>query len=307
MFSLLWFSALVSMIALFLGLFVYQNIYRVPSKKEKKQLLGIFHETHLYKVEKEGIPTSYLYGLMHIRKKKFVLPKNLLAKKKEIKTLITELDYKEDHLLFERRKAIANLLIKFYQSTPTLFRETRYFFDHLILYQNQTSFLNFGMPWLVIQEKGAIVYTELLLYGFFKGSKKEGLESFLFNRETLGKLGSAERDAIDTLLNLLLYESHPLFREKIKSDLASYDRSRVAHSKEDLTLLHLRNKVELRNVAWMPKILSNLEEGNALIAVGALHLFWRSGLIKKIEEAGYKVSKITEDGEDYKEQSKKKE
>ncbi|MFL9989028.1 TraB/GumN family protein [Paraburkholderia sediminicola] len=54
-----------------------------------------------------------------------------------------------------------------------------------------------------------------------------------------------------------------------------------------------RIMVEERNAAWMPKLHTYLDEGNAVIVVGTMHLPGESGLIQKLRNDGYKVDAIS--------------
>jgi hypothetical protein len=50
--------------------------------------------------------------------------------------------------------------------------------------------------------------------------------------------------------------------------------------------------VIFRNKAWMPKILRELNKGDAFIAVGADHLFGTAGIIALLTNHGYVVTRV---------------
>lgn len=50
--------------------------------------------------------------------------------------------------------------------------------------------------------------------------------------------------------------------------------------------------LDKRNVAWIPELEKLLEEGNAFIAVGALHLPGEIGVIELLREKGYKLTPL---------------
>ncbi|WP_081059716.1 TraB/GumN family protein [Burkholderia stagnalis] len=54
-----------------------------------------------------------------------------------------------------------------------------------------------------------------------------------------------------------------------------------------------RLMVEERNLAWMAPLQCYLDEGNALVLVGAGHLAGRAGLIRLLEQAGYRNEAMT--------------
>lgn len=47
-----------------------------------------------------------------------------------------------------------------------------------------------------------------------------------------------------------------------------------------------------RNNSWMPKILASLPKEPCFIAVGALHLFGREGLIRQLTAEGYTLTPL---------------
>ena len=53
-----------------------------------------------------------------------------------------------------------------------------------------------------------------------------------------------------------------------------------------------RLMVDERNAAWMPKLRGYLDEGHAVILVGAMHLPGPDGLISRLRSAGYTVTPI---------------
>nr|WP_241023848.1 TraB/GumN family protein [Burkholderia sp. Ac-20365] len=53
-----------------------------------------------------------------------------------------------------------------------------------------------------------------------------------------------------------------------------------------------RIMVDGRNAAWMPRLRRFLDEGHAVIVVGAMHLPGENGLIQKLSNDGYRVERI---------------
>ncbi|SDF77627.1 hypothetical protein SAMN05216466_10138 [Paraburkholderia phenazinium] len=50
--------------------------------------------------------------------------------------------------------------------------------------------------------------------------------------------------------------------------------------------------VDERKAAWIPRLRQHLDEGRAVILVGAMHLPGPSGLINRLRSAGYTVKPI---------------
>ena len=53
------------------------------------------------------------------------------------------------------------------------------------------------------------------------------------------------------------------------------------------------NLVDKRNAAWMTKLPKLMQESPCFIAVGAMHLGGKNGLIKLLEKEGYKLTSIS--------------
>lgn len=64
----------------------------------------------------------------------------------------------------------------------------------------------------------------------------------------------------------------------------------------DAALSH-RILVSERNIAWMPRLIAELNAGNAVIAVGAAHLPGKDGIVTLLTNAGYKVLPIMVPGQ----------
>ncbi|HIH2745407.1 TPA: TraB/GumN family protein [Burkholderia lata] len=86
-------------------------------------------------------------------------------------------------------------------------------------------------------------------------------------------------DGIRDAMNRGDYES---LREQVDQSFGSADGA--------ATMDHIM--VDERNAAWMPKLRRYLDEGHAVILVGAMHLPGPQGLISRLRSAGYTVTPI---------------
>jgi uncharacterized protein YbaP (TraB family) len=50
--------------------------------------------------------------------------------------------------------------------------------------------------------------------------------------------------------------------------------------------------LDRRNEKWLPKLVPELERGGAFVAVGAAHLLGEHGLLRVLEQRGYRVSRV---------------
>jgi uncharacterized protein YbaP (TraB family) len=63
-------------------------------------------------------------------------------------------------------------------------------------------------------------------------------------------------------------------------------------SDQDLQRVFLDRMVDLRNERMAKRLAARFAEGNAFVAVGALHLSGERGILKLLEENGYRVSRV---------------
>ncbi|MBV1880548.1 MAG: TraB/GumN family protein [Pseudomonadales bacterium] len=102
-------------------------------------------------------------------------------------------------------------------------------------------------------------------------------------RETI-----AEVDTIDTLLE----ETLRLYLSEDIAGLLQLNNEYVSASNSKVLTLFLRQLVENRNHTMFDRMQVRLKEGNAMIAVGALHLPGNEGLLFLLESAGYRLISI---------------
>ena len=50
--------------------------------------------------------------------------------------------------------------------------------------------------------------------------------------------------------------------------------------------------VDNRNAAWLKKLPSMLKDASCFVAVGAMHLGGKNGLVKQLQKAGYKIKAV---------------
>jgi uncharacterized protein YbaP (TraB family) len=76
-----------------------------------------------------------------------------------------------------------------------------------------------------------------------------------------------------------------------QGDYASlYTQVVASLGNEEYAEEYIRIMVDERNHAWMPKLKNYLNDGGALVVVGAMHLSGKNGLIKLLRKSGYEVS-----------------
>ncbi|TCL08155.1 hypothetical protein BXY66_0188 [Shimia isoporae] len=156
---------------------------------------------------------------------------------------------------------------------------------------------------------------------------KKGLDH-LIEQETTGKADMGSLDSTQGLLEVLasdsLEEQLRQLRWSLELDLmadtgnempammAMYaaediqliwelgQHTTLSRAKDDATIMELAallaeveaQLIERRNLQWVERLIPELAETPSLVAVGALHLPGEAGLLRLLENAGYKVTRL---------------
>ncbi|MDD3322359.1 MAG: TraB/GumN family protein [Paludibacter sp.] len=132
-----------------------------------------------------------------------------------------------------------------------------------------------------------------------KGKKVIGLETIDQQIAILFGNGSLQRQA-DILVETIHQKDSVLTEIKYVNSL--YKKGEIDELLElsnrrgnvnDMTDEEFDKLVDKRNLNWVSKLPQLMEESPCFIAVGALHLGGKNGLIKLLEKGGYKVRAVT--------------
>jgi len=132
-----------------------------------------------------------------------------------------------------------------------------------------------------------------------KGKKVLGLETIDQQIAILFGNGSLQRQA-DILVETIHQKDSVLTEIKYVNSL--YKKGEIDKLLElsnrrgnviDMTDEEFDKLVDKRNLNWVSKLPQLMEESPCFIAVGALHLGGKNGLIKLLEKGGYKVRAVT--------------
>jgi len=129
-----------------------------------------------------------------------------------------------------------------------------------------------------------------------KGKKVIGLEtaeqqiSFLFGNSTLERQADILVETMQQKDSVIkeMYHLNKLYKTGKIEELVSLGKKRA--NKTDLTEEEYAKLVDNRNIAWVSKIPTLMNESSCFIAVGAMHLGGENGLIKLLKKAGYKLT-----------------
>jgi uncharacterized protein len=131
-----------------------------------------------------------------------------------------------------------------------------------------------------------------------KGKKVVGLETVEQQIEVLFGNGSLKRQA-EVLVKTIQHKdsimtemSHlnKLYKAGKLDELVSLSKGKG--NVTDMTYEEYAKLVDNRNANWLTKLPDLMKESSCFVAVGALHLAGKNGLIKQLEKAGYKVKAV---------------
>ena len=132
-----------------------------------------------------------------------------------------------------------------------------------------------------------------------QGKRVRGLESIDEHLAVLDDM--AEEVQVAMLESTVAYANQTdqlqeeLTRFYLARDLAAIQRFMIEpalRSEPDITRAFLQRLIVARNRTWLARIKRLLAAGNAFIAVGALHLPGETGLLRLLQAAGFRVSRV---------------
>ena len=131
-----------------------------------------------------------------------------------------------------------------------------------------------------------------------KGNKVIGLETVNQQIDFLFGNGSLERQA-DILVETIQHKDsavtemitlNKLYRAGKIEELIEMSKAKVSIAK--MTDEEYAKLVDNRNADWITKLPSYFKETSCFVAVGAMHLGGKNGLVKQLQKMGYKVTSI---------------
>ena len=131
-----------------------------------------------------------------------------------------------------------------------------------------------------------------------KGKKVIGLETVDQQIEVLFGNGTLERQA-NVLVEAIQH------KDKILSEMIQLNKlykagkidelAELSKGKDNITKMteeEYAKLVDNRNAEWLKKLPSILKDGSSFIAVDAMHLGGKNGLVKQLQKAGYKIKAV---------------
>lgn len=265
----------------------------------------------LWKIEKPGLPASWLFGTIHLTDPKIaVLPGNALQALDGSRIVVTEIKLNDDSL----RQVFVQRALTHTPELPALLGKTDY--KRLVVALEARGqaqpLIDMLRPWAgwmfllqPVQPKQPALPLDMQIAEHAQASNLEniGLETAeeqfaLFENidparaVRLIRHGLNHQSEYDRITQELIaaYQHSDLVKLQKLSALSSPDLSKPDRIWEREWMHEM---LENRNLRMAQRLQSILSEGGAFVAVGALHLPGPNGLIHLIEQQGYRVSAVT--------------
>jgi uncharacterized protein len=262
-----------------------------------------YSDALLWKIEKEGHGPSHIFGTIHVSDPGIVdLPEPVSSTLNTSESFVMEALPEQEEI--EKLKQMMD-----FEDGRTLkdFLDEKLFYktaDILSTYQISREEAMFMKPWaafLVMNypaEQGLPLDLQLLNIAWQNGAKIHGLESLSEQGDVFNSLqiDTQIRFLLDTVCN---YEIVSRDFEKMKSlylerDLKGlFDYSnKYTFSEEPIYKELIRKLLIDRNYVMVERMQSALKSGNAFIAIGAMHLPGREGVLALLEKHGYTITSV---------------
>lgn len=273
-----------------------------------------------WRVEKTGVPASFLFGTFHVSDAVEGVPEDAWAALDQARIAIFEVTLADERALQQRISDDPNFLLEpdappfAERMSPEDLKQVANAFESRGI---EVSVAERLRPWMQIslvtfppcQLREVELGKEMLDVILAKravaaGIPEMGLENSVEALESLSRMTREDQ----TRLIIAAGRSAPFEEDLFTTNLALYTAGRIAlierfndwiaeRHMPDLNLREVNDRLldsllVGRNAQWMPRLLPEIEKGNAFVAVGALHLVGEAGLVAALERAGFKATRL---------------
>jgi uncharacterized protein YbaP (TraB family) len=259
----------------------------------------------LWKVERAGVKSSYLFGTMHSDHPRVVqLPKPVRRAFDQAQSVTLEVVLDPQSL-----SAMTSALLMTDGNTLESLIGRRLYERSLEVMRSRgiPEILLANMkPWAVAVtlmtpagNTGVVLDHVLYQDAVAAGKKVHGLETVaeqmgLFDDLPLKDQITLLKDTLDNLHTIahLLDDIQAAYLDRDLKRLLELNEASMRDSDPQLAATFKRKIIVERNHRMAERMLSGLGEGQQFIAVGALHLAGEEGLLKLLSERGYRLSRV---------------
>ena len=262
---------------------------------------AVTHNLHLYKIEKQGLPTSYMFGTFHMGTSVDSLPEGFF-----------QLRAQTDVHLYEKLDMNAQRWAVFQafhsdpewaaEQFPIHFPEVNgYAFNE----QEAEELVGFGIPrpligllpnegcrWFVTRDFLFKRQVQGLDYELMLRSQERGVSLIALNdQEFLAEMAQAYpedcfvTEKLERLRDPFIRQFETMGSIMIASAIQSYWDGDVPNVEGD-------DQLDQYNDHWMNKLEEMLPQDSLFITVGNSHIYGEKGLIQKMRQGGYSVTRI---------------
>lgn len=258
----------------------------------------------LWQIEKPGVKPSYLFGTMHSENprvtKLLSIVKPYIAKVDQV-SLETELN------IAAILKSSIALFLEPGQTLDQLMDKTQYTQLIKVLYEHDIpeDFAKTLKPWAIMlmlstprAKEGNVL--DLLLYQEVQVQNKKvfGLETIEEQLDVFEGISFADQLTLlqETLnqldeMSTIFEEMLDLYTQRDLSGLLAFSKKYMSSETNQALANSFKKRIlDDRNIRMVERMQPHLHKGNTFIAVGALHLPGKNGILKLLEKQGYKLS-----------------
>lgn len=305
------------MIRTFIILFILVFIARIS----KSQVNSDIYKTVVWQVTKNGLKdTSYLFGTCHsFTGKFFEYHPDIINILNKTQIIATEIDFSNNLIDLKALEVTDSMKWKNI-ATKEQYRRIKNYFTHRLsmnsYYIDNTDIYNLCLGF---DEEASNFYVKYMFedystddhidkycskYAQKKGKIVTGLEEIPLHVSYVKVLYcNCKNPSIDQMkqqINKLdslikIFKNNPYQYEHSDSTLLkNYFELNLDYQLDIIPFeSEISNNLKVRNQLWLRKIESLFSTKSTFIAVGLYHLYFKNGLIRLLEEKGYKVEPIT--------------
>jgi len=267
------------------------------------QAVAIFSDTLLWKVSKGSIQSSYVFGTIHVSDPRIAnLPETVKSALKNSEIFVMEaLPTPEEALSLSQMMFYADgTTLKDYLDDD-LFNRTAKVLSNFQLPIEAVSVMRPWAAFLIMNypaDNTMPLDLKLFEIAMSQGVRTIGLETLSEQGAVFSGMALDDqfRLLLDTVCNydLVMQDIEEMKRLYLKKDLNGLLNAGTRHAYADERVYKELNKRLLtdRNKIMVDRMQTVLQEGDAFIAIGALHLPGNDGVIARLRQQGYKMTAI---------------
>jgi uncharacterized protein len=261
----------------------------------------------LWQIDKPGSTPSYLLGTIHSEDQRVIqLPDAISSRFEKADSVSLE-------LLMDIPTILKSTKAMFFQGDESLDQIIdKALFDKIVTimqkYQMPPMMVKKFKPWAVVAtfstpppKTGTFLDLQLYKKAQALGIRTYGLEKVeeqlaVFERLSLKQQISLLKDTMKYIdeMPTIFNKLHELYLKRNLTALMEFSIEYMRKSSEDKALIDsfYEGIVDKRNITMVKRMEKRLKEGNAFIAVGALHLPGKNGILNLLQKRGYQVSAV---------------